>query len=101
MRGIFQKLTSVVWIGLSLPIDFLLMLIPLRILKRSNIQGRERRILKWVFCATLLGTITWYDRLNDSRDLAANRSTALVEYTGHTKIGRLKFSTPSIKKHPS
>ncbi|TVY21676.1 hypothetical protein LARI1_G001122 [Lachnellula arida] len=46
-----------VWIGLSLPIDFVLMLIPLRILKRSNIQGRERRILKWCFMATFLGTI--------------------------------------------
>ncbi|TVY38055.1 hypothetical protein LSUB1_G005944 [Lachnellula subtilissima] len=46
-----------VWIGLSLPIDFLLMLIPLLILKRSNIQGLERRILKWCFLATFLGTI--------------------------------------------
>ena len=29
-------------------------------LARTNLQDHERRILKMVFCATLLGTITWY-----------------------------------------
>jgi hypothetical protein len=52
------QLTVVVWIGLSIPIDCVLLFIPLRILKRARLREQERRILKMVFCATLLGTIT-------------------------------------------
>ncbi len=52
------QLTDAVWIGLSIPIDCVLLFIPLRILKRARLREQERRILKMVFCATLLGTIT-------------------------------------------
>jgi len=46
------------WIGFSIPIDLVLTIIPLQILKRAKLRNHEKRILKMVFCATLLGTIT-------------------------------------------
>lgn len=46
------------WVGVSIPIDAILVVIPLQILKRAKLRSHERRILKLVFSATLLGTIT-------------------------------------------
>ncbi|CZR62151.1 uncharacterized protein PAC_12048 [Phialocephala subalpina] len=46
------------WIGVSIPIDLAIMSVPLHILSRLKLRTHERRILKMVFCATLLGTIT-------------------------------------------
>jgi hypothetical protein len=90
-------LILIVWVGVSIPIDAILVIIPLqyvtlfillllmsqpetledvfsvtltlimergdtnllgRILKRAKLRSHERRILKLVFSATLLGTIT-------------------------------------------
>lgn len=55
-----QKLIWIVWIGLSLPIDFLILAVPLQLLKRTRIREHERKILRLVFSANLLGTLTWY-----------------------------------------
>ena len=48
------------WIALSLPIDFLILAVPLQLLKRTRIRQHERKILRLVFSANLLGTLTWY-----------------------------------------
>ncbi|KAG0649370.1 hypothetical protein D0Z07_4120 [Hyphodiscus hymeniophilus] len=45
------------WIGLSIPIDLLIVAVPLRILHQTRMPERERRILRLVFGANLLGTI--------------------------------------------
>ncbi|PBP27174.1 plasma membrane protein, partial [Diplocarpon rosae] len=45
------------WISVSVPIDMVIMGVPLRILKRVRLRDYEKRILQLVFCATLLGTI--------------------------------------------
>jgi hypothetical protein len=44
------------WVGVSVPIDLFIMAVPLRILKAARLRDHERRILKMVFSATLLGT---------------------------------------------
>jgi len=41
-------------------IDLVLVTIPLQILKRAKLQVHERKLLKMIFSATLLGTITLY-----------------------------------------
>ncbi|KAL3420034.1 integral membrane protein [Phlyctema vagabunda] len=46
------------WIAISVPIDLVLLFIPWRLLQQLLLQEHERRILKLVFSATLLGTIT-------------------------------------------
>ena len=53
-------LTGIVWIGFSIPIDLVLTIIPLQILKRAKLRNYEKRILKMIFCTTLFGTITLY-----------------------------------------
>ncbi|KAH9221283.1 hypothetical protein DL95DRAFT_382165 [Leptodontidium sp. 2 PMI_412] len=45
------------WISVSVPIDLVIMSVPLRILNRVRLRVHEKRILQMVFCATLLGTI--------------------------------------------
>jgi len=45
-----------IWIGCSVAIDCVLLLIPVGFLRRVNLRDSERRILKMVFSATLLGT---------------------------------------------
>lgn len=52
-RGI---LIVAVWVGFSIPIDLVLVTIPLQILKRAKLRDHERKLLKMIFCATLLGT---------------------------------------------
>ncbi|KAK2630556.1 hypothetical protein QTJ16_001376 [Diplocarpon rosae] len=47
----------VFWIGVSVPIDIVIMGVPLRILNRVRLRNYEKRILQLVFCATFLGTI--------------------------------------------
>ena len=54
------KLTFTVWIGLSLSIDFLILAVPWQLLKRTQLKEHERKILRLVFSANFLGTITWY-----------------------------------------
>jgi hypothetical protein len=51
------KLTRTAWIGLGLPIDGLILAVPLQILKRTLLKSHERKILRWVFSANLLGTV--------------------------------------------
>ncbi|KUJ16976.1 uncharacterized protein LY89DRAFT_68688 [Mollisia scopiformis] len=46
------------WIGVSIPIDLAILSVPVQFLKRLKLRTHERRILKMVFAATLLGTIT-------------------------------------------
>jgi len=46
------------WVGLSIPIDFAILSIPLEILKKTKLPPIENRVLKMVFAANLLGTIT-------------------------------------------
>lgn len=46
------------WIAVSVPIDIAIMSVPLRILKRASLRTHEKRVLRMVFCATLLGTMT-------------------------------------------
>lgn len=41
-------------------IDLVLVTIPLQLLKRAKLQVHERKLLKMIFSATLLGTITLY-----------------------------------------
>jgi len=48
----------VVWIGLSIPIDITILIIPGRLLQKLSLRNYERNILKLIFSATLLGTIT-------------------------------------------
>ncbi|KAH8784840.1 hypothetical protein F5882DRAFT_124422 [Hyaloscypha sp. PMI_1271] len=45
------------WVGFSIPIDLILVTIPLQILKRAKLRDHERKLLKMIFCATLLGTV--------------------------------------------
>jgi len=45
------------WIGASIPIDIAIMIVPMKILQQTRLRNHERRILKLVFGATLLGTI--------------------------------------------
>ncbi|KAL2061037.1 hypothetical protein VTL71DRAFT_9089 [Oculimacula yallundae] len=45
------------WISISVPIDLIIMSVPLRILNRVRLRLHEKRILQMVFCATFLGTI--------------------------------------------
>ena len=47
-------------------IDLVLVTIPLQILKRAKLQVHERKLLKMIFSATLLGTITLYVSLLSS-----------------------------------
>lgn len=56
-----EMLIGVVWVGFSIPIDLVLVTIPLQILKRAKLKDHERRLLKMIFCATLLGTAILYD----------------------------------------
>lgn len=46
------------WISVSVPIDIAIMSVPFRILRRTSLREHEKKILKMVFCATLLGTFT-------------------------------------------
>lgn len=46
------------WISVSVPIDMAIMSVPIRILNRTSLRQHEKRILRMVFCATLLGTVT-------------------------------------------
>lgn len=64
---LLHKLSWTAWVGLSLPIDFLLLAVPLQILKRTRMPERERRVLRLVFSANLLGTLTWYVRTRTRR----------------------------------
>jgi hypothetical protein len=57
--SLLPKLNSIVWIGLSVPIDLLILAVPLRILHRTRMPEGEKRILKLVFSANLLGTLSW------------------------------------------
>jgi hypothetical protein len=41
-------------------IDLVLVTIPLQILKRAKLKVHERKLLKMIFSATLLGTMTLY-----------------------------------------
>jgi hypothetical protein len=52
--------TSIVWIALNIPIDVCILIIPAQLLKKVQLREHERRILKMVFSATLLGTLTWW-----------------------------------------
>jgi len=45
------------WIGASIPIDIAIMIVPMKILQKTRLRNHERRLLKLVFGATLLGTI--------------------------------------------
>lgn len=54
-----SMLTILVWISVSVPIDMAIMSVPIRILNRTSLRQHEKRILRMVFCATLLGTVTW------------------------------------------
>lgn len=75
-----RKLNWTVWIGLSIPIDFLILAVPLSILSRTRMPERERKILRLIFSANLLGTVTWYANIVD---LIFNADFLLVhwEYT--------------------
>jgi hypothetical protein len=75
-----RKLNWTVWIGLSIPIDFLILAVPLSILSRTRMPERERKILRLIFSANLLGTVTWYANIVD---LTCNADFLLVhwEYT--------------------
>ncbi len=46
-----------VWVGFSIPIDIILVTIPLQILKRAKLRVHERKLLKWIFSSTLMGTL--------------------------------------------
>jgi NO-binding membrane sensor protein with MHYT domain len=50
---------NVVWITVSVPIDLAIMSVPFRILRRTSLRQHEKRILRMIFGATLLGTVTW------------------------------------------
>lgn len=45
---------------MSIPIDFGILAIPMKILKSTTLHKHEMRILNLVFAANLLGTIKWY-----------------------------------------
>ncbi|PMD47486.1 hypothetical protein L207DRAFT_576263 [Hyaloscypha variabilis F] len=45
------------WVGFSIPIDIILVTIPLQILKRAKLRVHERKLLKWIFSSTLMGTL--------------------------------------------
>ncbi|KAH8802904.1 hypothetical protein F5884DRAFT_803653 [Xylogone sp. PMI_703] len=46
------------WIAVSVPIDVVLLYVPYKLLKKMRLQTHEQRILKLIFGANLLGTIT-------------------------------------------
>jgi len=46
------------WIAVSIPIDIAILNVPIQFLRRLRLRTHERRILKLVFGATVLGTIS-------------------------------------------
>ena len=88
---LLYKLTYIVWIGLSIPIDLLILAVPLRILHQTRMPERERRILRLVFSANLLGTMTWY-----AISILQFRSSNLVSvYWGYTACTRIESLNPT------
>ncbi|RFU27184.1 hypothetical protein B7463_g9155, partial [Scytalidium lignicola] len=49
---------EILWVGLSIPIDLVLIFVPLKLLRSMKLHPREQRLLKLIFSANLLGTIT-------------------------------------------
>lgn len=47
-----------VWVAVSMLVDTAILIIPATLLKQVKLRQHERTILKLVFSATLLGTVT-------------------------------------------
>lgn len=82
---------SLVWIAISVPVDLVIMSVPLRILNLVRLRNHEKRILQLVFCATFAGTICWYVTLLTSQ---------FIHLTTHSIIGIYgSFKTRTIESN--
>ncbi|CZT10298.1 hypothetical protein WAI453_009384 [Rhynchosporium graminicola] len=95
------------WISVSVPVDLVIMSVPLRILNRVRLRVHEKRILQMVFCATFLGTLaclvgiygSFRTRTVESNELFYNEVTFIMMNDIETFCYALGASFPVLSRY--
>lgn len=95
------------WVGVGMAIDLVLVTIPLQILKRAKLRVHERKLLKMIFSATLIGTITlaagiygvWGTRLQEADDAFYHEIAFLIMTDIEIFMYTLGASFPVLSKY--